>query len=224
MNWRRLSLAVVLMLVMMAGALRCDPGTLPLPTPTGDPTEDIEPDQVDLDRATKTNEPPTATEKAAVLYAREQQKLARDLYQTLGTKWSAAILQSTAQAEQKHMDTVKSLIDGLGLTDPAQPSPGQFTDPVFQKLYGQLLDRGSTSLVNALNAAAYLEEMEIRDTRGFVEDANRLDIIRGLGSIATSEPTHLRVFVAELKKQGVDYQPQLLSQSDYDRIMKPAQS
>jgi len=224
MTWRRLFLAVVLVLVVMAGVSHCDPDTLPPATPTGDPFEDIEPDQVDLDRATKTNEPPTADEKASVLYAREQQKLARDLYQVLGAKWSAVILQSTAHAEQKHMDTVKSLIDGLKLTDPAQPAAGQFTDPMFQKLYGQLLDRGSVSLVEALRAAAYMEEMEIRDTRGFVEDANRLDIIRGLGSITTGEPTHLRVFVAELKKQGVDYQPQLLSQSDYDRIMKPAQS
>ena len=222
MKTLRWLVVVVMALTMVGVTMACD-NPPPAVTPTGNPFDDIEPDQVDLGRATNTNAPPTDAEKASLIYAREEQKVARDLYQQLGEKWLSPVLASNAQAEQKHFDAVKTLLDRFGMTDPARPAAGQFTDPVLQKMYASLLERGGRSLVEAFNAAAYMEEAEIGDTGKFVEYANRLDIIRGLGTVYAEDRSHLRAYVAELKKLGVDYQPQLLSRSDFDNLMRPVQ-
>jgi hypothetical protein len=50
-------------------------------------------------------------EFSALLYMREEEKLARDVYLTLGAHWSLPIFQNIGQSEQAHMDAVKVLLD-----------------------------------------------------------------------------------------------------------------
>ncbi|MDK2464101.1 MAG: DUF2202 domain-containing protein, partial [Candidatus Korarchaeota archaeon] len=46
-----------------------------------------------------------------LLYMREEEKLARDVYLTLYEKWGLPIFQNIARSEQTHMDAVKTLLD-----------------------------------------------------------------------------------------------------------------
>ena len=70
----------------------------------------------------------SADEAAALLFMREEEKLARDVYNTLSATWGIQSFSNIASSEQMHMDEIKVLLDRYALTDPAL-APGQFTDP-----------------------------------------------------------------------------------------------
>ena len=88
----------------------------------------------------------SAEETAALLYMREEEKLAHDVYITLYEQWGLPLFQNISRSEQAHADSIKTLIDRYGLTDPASSTVGVFTDPALQALYTDLVARGSQSL------------------------------------------------------------------------------
>ena len=98
-------------------------------------------------------------EKASLLFMREEEKLARDVYNALYAVWGQPTFQNIAASEQAHMDEVKLLLDRYGLTDPAL-DPGKFTDANLQALYDQLVAQGSVSLADALKVGAAIEEID----------------------------------------------------------------
>ncbi len=59
-------------------------------------------------------------EVEAILYMREEEKLARDVYLTLYNKTGLPIFENIARSEQTHMDMVLELIKKYNLTDPLQ--------------------------------------------------------------------------------------------------------
>jgi hypothetical protein len=48
---------------------------------------------------------------------REEAKLARDVYLTLGEKWNVPVFRNIAQSEARHMSVMKMLVDRYGLQD-----------------------------------------------------------------------------------------------------------
>jgi hypothetical protein len=52
----------------------------------------------------------SANDQQALIYMREEEKLARDVYIVLGDKWGLRIFQNIAKSEQIHTDMVKNLI------------------------------------------------------------------------------------------------------------------
>jgi hypothetical protein len=154
---------------------------------------------------------------------REEEKLARDLYNAFYTTWGLPVFQNFAASEQKHMDTVLYLLDRYELADPAQSQPGVFTDPDLQALYDQLLASGSQSLGDALKAGAAVEEVDILDLQARSELADQADILRVYGSLERGSENHLRAFVRTLARQtGETYQPQYLSPEAYQAILDGA--
>ena len=81
----------------------------------------------------------TDAELEGILYMREEEKLARDVYLTLYEAWGVPIFQNIARSEATHMEAVNTLIDRYGLADPAAAEVGVFTDPTLQGLYDQLV-------------------------------------------------------------------------------------
>ena len=57
------------------------------------------------------------TEIDGILYMREEEKLARDVYLTLSQQWELPIFQNIAGSEATHMEAVSHLLDRYGLTD-----------------------------------------------------------------------------------------------------------
>ena len=82
-------------------------------------------------------------EQAALVYMREEEKLAHDVYVTLYGIWQLPTFQNIASSEQTHMDSVKLLLDRYGIADVATAEVGKFTDPVLQALFNTLVERGS---------------------------------------------------------------------------------
>ena len=80
----------------------------------------------------------TQEEIEGLIYMREEEKLARDVYLTLYEEWGIPVFQNIAGSEQAHMDSVLMLLDQYDLADPsAGLGVGAFSDPLFATLYDE---------------------------------------------------------------------------------------
>lgn len=162
----------------------------------------------------------SAEETAALLYMREEEKLAHDVYVTFYSQWSLPIFQNISQSEQVHTDSIKTLLDRYGLTDPASSGIGVFTNPDLQALYNNLIARGSQSLAEALKVGAAIEEIDILDLQTHLAETNNADIQQVFNNLMNGSNNHLRAFVSMLNPQtGETYQPQYLSTEAYETII-----
>ena len=120
-----------------------------------------------------TLQPLTSDEISTMLFVREEEKLARDVYLSLYERWQLSVFQTIAlQSEQKHMDKMQSLLKAANLTDPVVDNTvGAFTSPEILQLYTDLLARGSSSADAALQVGAYIEEYDIVDIKAAIDEA-----------------------------------------------------
>jgi Uncharacterized protein conserved in archaea len=167
----------------------------------------------------------TADETATLLFVREEEKLARDVYLTLYDRWGTKVFQNIAtRSEQQHLDIMGNLIATYKLQDPVLDNTvGAFTDPVLLGLYQDLVMRGSTSLNDGLHVGGFIEEFDINDLQEAIDEANAgskpADIIAAYTNLMCGSRNHLRAFVGQIENNGVDYQAQVISQATVDAIV-----
>jgi len=138
---------------------------------------------------------PLNTEEAThLLYIREEEKLALDIYQALYSKWQVRIFSNIAASEQRHYDAIGTLIDRYGLSDPAQPTAGVFTNADLQKLFDDLLSKGNLSLLDALQVGVAIEEQDIDDLKGAISATGNRDILTIYGNLLNGSLNHLSAF------------------------------
>ena len=160
------------------------------------------------------------SEVAGLLYMREEEKLAHDVYVAFYTQYGTQNFQNISQSELTHTEAVKTLIDRYGLTDLASSETGVFTDPDLQALYDELISRGSQSLVEALKVGAAIEEIDILDLKERLAQTDNADIQLVYENLIKGSENHLRTFVAKLLQQtGETYVPQYLSLEEYQTII-----
>ena len=161
-------------------------------------------------------------EKNAILYMREEEKLARDVYEFLYTKWAVNPFGNIRLSEQMHMDRMKALVTTYKLTDPVENNkdkPGIFTNALLKSYYNQLIATGSQSLTAALKAGAKIEELDISDLQERMKQTQRPDIIATYNYLRMASENHLRAFVRRLKMQGVNYEPVIMDKTAFDKII-----
>ena len=164
----------------------------------------------------------SAEETAALLFMREEEKLARDVYNALYATWGQQTFLNIASSEQMHMDEIKALMDRYALTDPAL-EPGQFTDPTLQALYTQLIAQGNLSLADALKVGAAIEEIDILDLQTRIAQTDNADIQQAYTNLLNGSSSHLQAFTSALLNQtGETYQPQYLTAEQYQAIISSA--
>ena len=160
----------------------------------------------------------TEAERAGLIFMREEEKLAYDVYTTLGAKWGLRIFTNIAKAELTHTDSVKVLLDRYSIPDPASgKTAGAFSDPTLQSLYTDLVKRGNTSETEALVVGALIEDLDIVDLQR--RASTKPDIALVYGNLERGSRNHLRAFAQQLKARGVNYAPSHLSQAAYDAIV-----
>ena len=168
-------------------------------------------------------EPPQAltdVEREGILYVREEEKLARDVYSQLYKVWGLNNMNNIASSEQTHLDAMKSLIDRYGLDDPVTGmGTGEFRDPKLQQLYNELVEKGSKSEIDALEVGAAIEEIDIIDIEEYVAQTDKQDIIIVYENLMKGSRNHLRYFVSVLEKRGVTYNLQYLPSDEYNAIV-----
>lgn len=159
-------------------------------------------------------------EQSAVAYLREEEKLARDVYQALGEVWGVAAFSNIASAEQSHMDAVGSLLDYYGLADPTEgKAAGEFANADLQTLYGQLVEKGSQSLEDAYWVGASIEDLDIFDLESNLGQASNQDVIMVFNNLMSGSENHLRAFDGLLETVGVDYTAQYISDERLEDIL-----
>lgn len=161
------------------------------------------------------------SEKEGLVFMREEEKLAYEVYTAFFQKWGLNIFQNISRSELTHTNEVKSLLDTYQIADPAASAPaGKFTNPELQSLYSQLISRGSQSQAEALKAGAAIEEIDIRDLKKLLLSTNAADIRQVYENLLQGSYNHLRSFVSNLQKQtGEVYSPQYLSVEEYQSII-----
>jgi len=158
-------------------------------------------------------------EAASLLFMREEEKLARDVYNALYTTWGQQTFTNIASSEQMHMDEIKVLLDRYGLTDPALDA-GQFTNPELQALYTQLVAQGSLSLADALKVGAAIEEIDIRDLQTRMSQTDNADLQQAYTNLMNGSYSHLKAFTDTLLTQtGETYVPQYFTAEQYQTII-----
>lgn len=165
------------------------------------------------------------SEAEGLLFMREEEKLAHDVYTELYTAWGLPVFQNIASSEQTHMEAIKTLLDRYDLEDPAQDQPGIYTNPALQDLYNELIVSGSNSLADALKVGAVVEEIDIQDLESRLAQTDNLDIQQVYSNLLRGSENHLRAYTKTLRNQtGETYQPQYLSAGDYLAITSQSSS
>ena len=139
----------------------------------------------------------TDAEKANLMHMREEEKLARDVYNKFYELYNMPVFRNIAISEQRHMDAVLNLITGYGLTDTvAGKGPGEFT-PAFQPLYDELTAKG-TNLTEALKVGVEIEELDIADLEKAIDATEVPNLLRVYNNLLAASRNHLAAFSSKL--------------------------
>jgi hypothetical protein len=180
----------------------------------------LAPDQAAL-KAALPSDALSREEIDAIRFMREEEKLARDVYLYLYQQYPLRPFLNISKSEQAHMDALLYLIHTFGLEDPAGEHPeGVFENQELQKLYNDLIEKGSQSREEALRTGALIEEVDILDLqRELEESARNEEVVRVFQNLCNASGRHLKAFVAVLHRYDVDYSPVKLEPEEFDRII-----
>ncbi len=157
-------------------------------------------------------------DRDALIFMREEEKLALDVYQELYDVWGLRIFDNIAGAEQTHTDSVQTLLNRYDVPDPALDQPvGVFTNPELQALYNDLVAQGSESITEALLVGALIEDLDIADLQARASDNSAIDLV--FSNLEKGSRNHLRAFIRQLDANGATYTPAYISQADFDAIV-----
>lgn len=157
-------------------------------------------------------------ERASLLFMREEEKLARDVYGAL--RAYGQVFDNIQASEQRHFDAVGGLLVTYGLDDPAAGmAPGAFTSAALQSLYDELVARGAPGQLAALGVGCTIEELDIRDLVTASDATTHADIATVYASLQLGSRNHLRSFYGQLVASGGSYTPVYLDQASFDAIV-----
>jgi len=161
----------------------------------------------------------SAAEKDLLVFMFEEEKLARDVYTTLGENWNGGVFSMISQSEQQHMDAVKILLDKYEITVEELPT-GEFANSDLQKLYDDLIAQGSVSVAEAYKVGALVEETDIRDLIDSVKSVDNQDISLVFENLKNASGHHLSAFARNISiATGEEYTPSILTQAEYDALV-----
>lgn len=160
-------------------------------------------------------------EIADLVHLREEEKLARDVYNELYSEWGQWIFDNIAQSEQQHMDAVKALLEKYGIEDPVDPDvSGEFKNDELQGLYDDLVSRGSNSKEQALLVGATIEDMDIYDIQTMLNNTDNPDLENVYQNLMKGSRNHLRSFTTLLLDLfGITYENQFISDAELEAII-----
>lgn len=163
----------------------------------------------------------SAAEQQTLSFMREEEKLARDVYQVLYKTYPLRPFANIAAAEQQHMDALKHLVQRYQILDPVKTEQaGQFTDNSLTQLYQALIQRGQSSEIAALQVGALIEETDIQDLRKALANTQTPSLKQTYQNLLEGSYRHLQAFVRQLKQRQQAYQAQVLTPAELKQILQ----
>ena len=175
----------------------------------------------------------------------QEEKLARDVYITLGTQYPEySVFGNIDNSEQRHVDSATAMFMKYGFPNPStNDNVGVFTSETYGEYftvnYNELVERGLISELEALYVGAFIEELDMRDINfcpldivdmdngiNDISECGRVytdqpDILRLYGNLLEGSESHLRAYVNNIEKligEG-NYEAQVLTQEQVDAIL-----
>jgi hypothetical protein len=165
--------------------------------------------------------PLSVKEKEGLVFMREEEKLAHDVYIALAEVWDIPVFNNISQSETAHMQAMLALLEKYEITDPVtDPQAGFFTNKAFTDLYQALVKQGNDNLIGALRAGALIEETDIADLRDRMKESDNADINQVYDNLLQASYRHMRAFSRNLAFRDAPYTPQRLSQKELDEILE----
>jgi hypothetical protein len=176
-------------------------------------------DVVNLDNKTNQVTSLTDYEYADLLFLREEEKLARDVYLFSYEKYKFEIFKNISNSEQQHMNSVLQLLNKYNIQDPISVEIGVFNNQTLQNMYNQLVAKSSISLLDALIVGNQIEDLDINDLTLNELRTNKSDLISVYSTLKCGSKNHLRSFYNQLLQQGGLYNPEYISQDSFNSIV-----
>ena len=133
----------------------------------------------------------------------EEERLARDVYNTMYAKWGSKIFTNIAtNGEQTHINSIKSMIDKYEVSTTGYSQPaiiGVFVNQDLQRLYDILIAKGNKSLIDAYEVGQLIEITDIEDLdKRLLPTDLPADIRAVYESLRKGSESHLAAFNKQL--------------------------
>ena len=162
-------------------------------------------------------------EKARILFIREEEKLAYDVYQTMFDIYGVNVFQNIPNSELSHMEAMLTIIKKYNLTDSMETNArGVYVNPTLQALYTQLVSQGRVSLLDAYQVGATIEDLDISDLNSSLAVTNNEDVRLVYNFLNKGSRNHLRSFYKNIKNWNGTYTPIYITQAEFDAIVNSA--
>jgi hypothetical protein len=141
-------------------------------------------------------------------FARDEERMARDLYQALADRYDGAMpFAMITRSEQQHFDAVGTLLVRYDIGDPADgKKAGTYADPRIQDLYDGWLADGQKSLDAAYDVGVALEKRDIADLEGTLAGDPPADVKQVFTALLNGSQHHLAAFEAAADGQSLGTQ------------------
>ncbi len=177
-------------------------------------------DSNNKDILSRSNEELSSSDVDAILFMKEEEKLARDVYITFSENYSNPIFSNISKSEQQHMNEIDILIEKYSLKDPVNNnSIGVFTNNNLSNLYSNLVNKGLENEIEALKIGATIEDLDIKDLNEKINSSNNQDLIQIFESLKKGSYNHLKAFVSNLESKNENYSPQYISTEEFNSII-----
>jgi len=142
----------------------------------------------------------TEHQKDELFFIYQEEKLARDVYMTLGDLYPEAdtnTFASIQKSEQRHIDAVQVLCEkySIDISGVNEEEVGNFVLPTIQQYYDDLVAQGSLSLLEAYKVGIFIEEYDIADLTDAIENLGMpADVVTVLTNLREGSYNHLEAY------------------------------
>ncbi len=144
-------------------------------------------------------------QKAEIFYMYQEEKVARDVYITLGGEDyypNESTFASIQLSEQRHIDAVEGLCDKYGISKKGvnEGEVGNFVLEELKTLYDDCVTRGRESLLEALTVGEDIEIKDIEDLKEAMVDMPS-DVVNVFSNLREGSINHLEAFQAAIARE-----------------------
>jgi hypothetical protein len=163
----------------------------------------------------------SSNEREILMFMREEEKMALDVYTTLHRKWDINSFDIISRAEQNHLDALRCLLYKYQLSDPIGSNPpGVYANPEIQRLYKELMQEGMTTKKGAYLAGTMMEDHDIARVTNYRPQVDNEDILKVMDELNKASRNHMKAFTNNLlKNYNVVYAPVYINTRQYQQII-----
>jgi hypothetical protein len=139
------------------------------------------------------------SERATLVSMREEEKLAHDVYVALAARTGEQAFLRIAASESRHARALERMLAYYGIADPTDGyAAGSFPSSATQKLYDDLVAKGSASRAAAIDVGVTIEKQDIADLQNAIAATDEALLDRVYGNLLAGSKRHLQAFEGNL--------------------------